>query len=364
MNVVKRISAAAMVILLCLSFAGCHKKDETAVTVDGVKFTSAYYMCALIYADMEARSIVEENLDEEKATDDIKYYTHKVEKTDYVKWVEKKALSHLKQVAAFKNLCKKNDLKLDENALAYAEQYAAYYWGSGYSTYFEPNGVSQATYTQYTKDGYYSARYFEFLYGEDGDKEIAADAIKAKMDESFVLVDKIDVTFSEETDEEKAAVKEKFDGYVAALNDGSMTFEQVYIAHNGEETPEEETAAEDSEELKPLDKRATVLGAQGTGYESEQYDVAKAMAIGEVKLIEPEGGTGLNLIVKLDIDADPYYLKNLDMTLRHLIADEEYEKDMEKYAGKLEFTVNKYATGQFKVKKIKVPETQSQAPQA
>ena len=43
------------------------------------------------------------------------------------------------------------------------------------------------------------------------------------------------------------------------------------------------------------------------------------------------------------------------MTVRHLIADEEYEKDIKDYAAKMDCEVNNYAVKQFKVKKIVEP---------
>ena len=79
------------------------------------------------------------------------------------------------------------------------------------------------------------------------------------------------------------------------------------------------------------------------------------MATGEVKVIELDDDAGLVLAVKQDISADSYYLDTLDMTVRHLIADEEYEKDIKDYAAKMDCEVNNYAVKQFKVKKIVEP---------
>ena len=55
MRNIKRIIALALGLLMALSFAGCHKKNEIAVTIGDVEFTSAYYMCALVNADSEAK---------------------------------------------------------------------------------------------------------------------------------------------------------------------------------------------------------------------------------------------------------------------------------------------------------------------
>ena len=98
----KRLVAVLLAIVMLLSFAGCHKKNEIAVTIGEIEFTSAYYMCALVSADAEARNLVYEALsDEEKnSTAEIDYYSKKVEDKDYIKWVEDSAMDTLKEIAA------------------------------------------------------------------------------------------------------------------------------------------------------------------------------------------------------------------------------------------------------------------------
>ena len=48
----------------------------------------------------------------------------------------------------------------------------------------------------------------------------------------------------------------------------------------------------------------------------------------------------------------------MDMTVRHLIKDEEFTSDSEKAAAKLTADINKYAVNQFKVNKIVEPSYQ------
>ena len=53
MKTIRKIAALLLIAVMCLTVTGClHKKDEIAVTIDGIEFTSAYYMCALINANM------------------------------------------------------------------------------------------------------------------------------------------------------------------------------------------------------------------------------------------------------------------------------------------------------------------------
>ncbi len=351
MKSVKRILALILVMLLVLSFAGCHKKGEIAVKVKDVEFTSAYYMCALINSNTEAQNKVYETLtDEEKSSGAVDYSKKKIDKKDFEDWVKDEAIANLKRIAAYKLLCKENKLELAEDVVANAQTYASYYWSNyGYSAYFEPNGVSLETYTDYLTDTYYAEKYFEFLYGAEGEKAIEAGTVKTKIYDNFIIADIINASYeTDATDEDKAALKTKLEGYVTALENGSKTFAEVYRDYNGSDNT---TSSEDG----PKDKYASILGAEDTTYANDNYETVKAMAVGDVKLIELEDKSGFVLAVKQDITADEYYLENLDMTARHLIADEEYNKIIDDYAKKLKPEINKYAVNQFKVKNIKEP---------
>jgi len=359
----KRMIAAVLVLVIALSFAGCHKKDEIAVTIGDVEFTSAYYMCALINADSEAKSKVQENLaekedSEEASQEEIDYYAQKIDDKDYVTWVEDKAMETLKEIAAYKTLCAENEIKPEDEDITNAESYAAMYWANyGYGAYFEPNGVSQATYTKYMTDSYYAETYFEHVYGKDGEKEIDSKEVLNKMYDNFLIANVLEASYpTDGTDKDKADLKTKMQGYVTSLKDGKKTFEQVYNEHNGvKEEEEHDHEHEESEEPAPKDEHATILGAADTVYESEHYETVKKMKVGEIKLVELEGDAGLMVVVKQDIKADEYYAETLDMTTRHLIADEEFEKSIDDYIKTLKTDVNDYAVKQFKVKKIVEP---------
>ena len=403
MKTIKRIAALVLVAAMVLSLAACHKKNEIAVTVGDVEFTSAYYMCALIGADSEAKSLVYEGLsDEEKnGYEAPDYYSKKVEDKDYVTWVEEKAMSELEKIAAYKTLSKENKLEVDKDTLSQTESYVEYYWSSyGYSAYYEPNGVSYETYKNYMMDSNYAELYFEHVYGEEGTKPVSKEDIKNKIYEKFIIANVLEATYEQNaTDDQKSALKTKINDYAAAIKEGKMTFEQAYNDYNNikpEDTKEEEhdhdhehedatssvadtssneetsseattsdaTSSETKEEEKkeeptPKDKYASILGAEGAeGYESDYYDDVKDLAVGEVKVIELENSAGLALVVKQDIKADEYYLTALDMTVRHMLKDDEFDKDIAEYIKKMEKNVSKYAIGQFKLKNIIEPSYQ------
>ena len=81
------------------------------------------------------------------------------------------------------------------------------------------------------------------------------------------------------------------------------------------------------------------------------------MATDEVKIIDKADNAGKVLVVKKDVIADPYYLKAYDSTLRHAIADEDFDKTVEEYIKTLDFKEYGGATNRFNVKKIYYPAT-------
>lgn len=360
MKIFKKLSALILVCIMALSVVGCHKKNEVAVTVDGFKFTSAYYMCALMDAKNEAQNKVYESLSAAEQQQTVDFYSKKIDNKEFTDWVEDRAIELIKELATYKSLCKKANIDLDSETRENAKYLASYYWQNGYSAYYEPNGVSEATYTAYIVDSYYSALYFEHVYGKDGEKEIPAEEVKTKIYDNFIISNLIDVTFSEETDDEKTAIENKLNEYANKLKNNSMTFEQVYKEYydiKDEDLKDTETSTENTEP-KPKDEYAYVLGAEGTGYEHDYYSEIQKMATGEVKVIKKENSAGILLVIKQDIKADEYYVNDLDLTARHLIKDTEYSDDILKISASLKTDINKYAIGQFKVKKIVEPSYQ------
>ena len=372
MSLIKKLSAIICVLALMLSFAGCHKKNEVAVTIGDIEFTSAYYMCAFVTADSSARQKVSENLTEaEQTSGDVDIYSKKIDGKKYADWVKDTALNELKKIAAYKTLCATNKVELTAEQKTEAEQMAAYYWSSyGYQSLLEPNGVSAKTYNTYMLDSYYSSAYFEYLYGKDGKQEISADDVKKTLVENYELANVLEATYTDSegatlSDTAKAELKTKFETYVKDLKENKRTFEEIYKEFNGikdEETKEseEKTETEEDEKLKPLDSYANLLGSDKTSnYQSDYFKTVKEMSIGEVKLIELEDNAGLAIFIRKDVTADPYYLEDLDMSIRYIIKGDDFDKDIDAEAKKLELKENSFATGQFKVKKIVYPEQTS-----
>ena len=350
----------ALITVLCLALTavcltGCHKKGEIAVKIGDVEFTSGYYACALVFADTQARSKVEASISDESEKADIDYYKHKVEDTDYVEWVEKTALETLTNLGAVKALCKEAGFELDADTISLSKSNADYLWSTaGYSKLLEANGVSQETFTSYMRDSFLTDKYFEHIYGKGGEKEISADKLLEQLKNNYALVNLIQVDTSSLSDDEKTDKKNQLAAYETALKSGAKGFEEIYLEYNNISADEHTHDTAEEGALEPLDHHATVIGGSDTAYSSDYYEDAKAMATGEIKVVTKD--SSMALIVKQDISADPYYIENLDLTLRNDISGDDYKKELTEYGKKLECDVNKSATGRFKVKKLVYPE--------
>lgn len=358
MKALTRIFALAICLILAIGcFTGCHEKGEIAVTIGDVEFTSGYYACALVFSDSEARSKVEDALSEKGALpEEIDYWEQKVENKDYEQWVRDDALLTLKNIAAVKTLSAKDKYTLDAETKSVSENESEYLWESyGYKDLLEQNGVSEQTFKEYMLDSYLMDKYFEFVYGKGGKKEISADTLSKYLADNYVLTNKLEVSFSSLKDEQKTDKKEQFANFEKALKDGTKTFEDVYLEYNEikKEDHKHEEAKED--EILPKDQHATVIGNEGTGYASEHFETAKKMAVGEVKVITLEENAGLVLLVRKDISADPYYIETFDLMLREELEGENYSDEIEKYGKSLDCTVNDFSIDQFDIEEIVYP---------
>ncbi len=355
MKNIKRIFCLVMVLCICVCFTACHKKNETAVKVGSLEFTSGYYACVLFFTDSEARTKVQEELTEKgESTEDINYYKQKIDGKSYEKWVKEETLNTIKKIAASKLYCESKKLDLGETGNQ-MKSYAEYYWDQGYSAVLIENGVSKETYIQYMTDLSYEDLYFNNIFGADGEKAITEEKLKEELSKNYAIADMIDVDFADMSDEEKGSKTEQLNGYLEELKKGKRTFEEIYREYNGNQQEEQENTGEEEENSKPLDSHATFIGNSETDYSNDYFDEIHAMENGEVKIIDKKDGAGKILVVKKDVLEDPYYLKNYDSMLRHSVADDDFNKLLEEYEKTLEFKEYTSATNRFKVKNIYYP---------
>ncbi len=364
MKLFKKIAAIVLIAVMALTVCGCHKKNEIAVTIGDYEYTSAYYMCALINAYAEGQDEVYASLsEEEQQSDDVDYSKKKIGDKSFNEWVKDRAIEILKTVSYYKAESEKNDVKIEGENKQASEYYASMMW-QNYEALFSPNGVSEKTFSKYFIEGApsmmtdyvlamygiappndYEELYFQYLYGKKGPKEIAIKDVKKELYNNYLVADIIEITFSEETNDEKTSIKKQFEEYEESLKNGKMTFEDVYKDYY------EITDEEDLPESEAKDPYASIINEM-----SNNYDEIKKMDIDDIKLfIDDDAGT-VSLVIKKDIKSDSYYLDYMDITLRHSLKDEEFSKASQEAIKKLEADINDYAVDRFEVEDIKFPQ--------
>ncbi len=377
MKTLKKVLAICLAALLVLSFAGCHQKNEVAVKSGDETFTSAFYMCALINADMAARTKVDEAKEAQQTTSSTSsttsettdYSAETIDGKSFEEYVKETALNTLKRFVYVKKMCDDNKLTISEQEINNTNTMTEYYWNYyGYAYLFEVNGVSLDTYKKYCLYSLYEQTYFDSLYGEDGEKAVSETEIKDFLYSNYVIANILSTDVSSKTDSEKALVQTEFEKYKTRLENGE-SFEKIYKEHNEikEDTTTSSTTSTTSsatssttsstgdKALSPKDSYAQVVGNEETSYSSKQYETIKAMKTGEVKFVKDDESGYYYLFVKGDITADPYYLEGQKEAVINDMKFDEFDAAVEAEAAKVDLETVAFAINQFKVKKIKYP---------
>ena len=356
MKIFKKIAALVLVAAFVLSLAGCHPKDEIAISSGDYKITSAMYSYYLVMADSEAKSIINNSEDYDTSKKDFSYYKQKIDGKKYEIYVKDLALENCLKHIAYEKLCDENKLELDKETIKEAESQAEYYWSYyGYGQVFSGNGVGYETYKKIMLNSALADRYFKSLYDADGTKAVSADDIQKTLDENYAAVYILSKDYSSEEKPDVDALKANLEKYKTRLEAGE-DYTAVYNDFNGikeEDIKKEDTETADKDEPAPKDKNISIVGSEDTGVAFSLFDKVKELAVDTVSILHDEEAKCLYVVVKKYINADSYYRDEyLNSDILYFIKGEEFEKDIKVYADKLDYDVSNYAINQFKVKKI------------
>lgn len=391
MKILKKAVALLLAVVFVLSLTACHKKDEVAVWSGDYELTSAMYSYFLVMADSEAKSLINSSEDYDTQAKNFNYYKQEIDGKSYETYVKDLAMENCLRYLVLEKLCKEADIKLDDETKEGWKSTAQYYWNYSYGPIFLENGVAYSTYEKIMLNDALYSLYFEHLYDEGGEKAVSADSIKAALDENYSAVYMITHDYSEDEEPDIDAISTELDKYVKELKDGKE-FADVLATYNKDNGIKEEnnnassssgssskedsstdTSSTDSskdassnttssdekkeEEKKPADKNITVLTDYEDTYSGDatlftKYDEVEKLKKDEVALIHDEDAKSYYIVVKKDINADPYYLEALTDEILYLLKSDEFDKMIKDTAASLDYEVSNYAINQFKVKKI------------
>ncbi len=352
---IKRFIAAGMVLALMLSLCACHKKDETALTVDGVNFTSAFYSCALLAADSEARQLASEKLDQIEVDETNEDYLEQtIDGVLYSQWVKNRAIEICKQAVAAKKLCEQEKVSTADY-LEDAKELAEYYWNAGMYMYYEENGVSLETYKAFAAYDAYKSAYFDFLFGENGTQAVSTEEINKHLTEKYAYVNYITADISDMKTADAQQEEEKIKKYADRIYAGE-SFNKIYSEIN------ETEFKEDSTDMGTFSNtQGSVWGDTDTAYETELFQYTKELKNGEVGVFKHKqdrtGNEYFVLILRGDILSEKNTnLETIKNSARTDLKGGDLDKLVKAEADKLSVKEVKYATNQFKVEKIYYPE--------
>ncbi len=352
----KRILKSTLAILLVLGMlmglTACHKANEKALIVGGQEYTSAFYSCALVFADLEGQQYVYDKLGETAYSN---YLEQTIDGVPYATWVKNRAIATIKDFSAYKIKCDEMLIQCDDY-VSDSTDAADADWANYYSTIMSDNGVGRGTFRWYNTMNVYKLGYFDYLYGKGGSKEIPAADIAAELTDKFTLSNILSVNNSNLTETEFNEKVTKLEGFIDRIKNGEK-FEKLYAEFYGQTYVE--TDKEDKNTFSF--NLASIIGSDKTEYSSEYYEDIKALANGEIKVIKKttEGDkpvTTALLIYKNDVldEKNPNF-EDLKKIAMHSLKDEEYENDMKAFIDGLQVEENERATKRFKVEKIKYP---------
>lgn len=290
-NVLKKVTAAAMALIIMVSAAGCSGDKSWAAEKDKVKVPVGVYIFYLYTAYNEASS---------KVTDTAKpVLSQKIENKDAATWIRDTALTSLKSYLAVEAKMKEMNLTLTADEKAAATANTTQYWSS-IGTTLQGYGISQSSfdnaYSQYSAK---NNKIFLAMYGKNGKSAVSDADLKTYFESNFTDFNylyasfyKTDATTGSSTaltDAQKTAIKKEFDGYVAQINSKKMTIAQAAAAYK---TSSKATS-------DPLQSATAILDSTNSQFPADFVTLVKGAEVGTAKVAEVANGYAI--VLKNDI---------------------------------------------------------------
>jgi hypothetical protein len=227
-NIWKRIAAAALALAMCLSFAGCYDENKTWAARKGDdELPIGAYIYYLYSAYLEAGSQV----DSETSVLDAE-----IEGQDAEQWIKDLALNYVQAYYYISDKFDELGLELTEEDLVNVENTASGFW-SYYGSTLEKLGISQDSFEKaYALYGEKFERVMKAMYGEGGELALEDGALEEYYCGAYINYEYFSASLTttnedgesvDLTDDEKADLKETFEGYVKKINAGELTMSEA-----------------------------------------------------------------------------------------------------------------------------------------
>ncbi len=338
MKIVKKAAAVLAACAIVIGMTACNTDPANAVVAENAntKITMGAYAYCMYQAYYSASYYVPDST--------LPVLEQEIEGKSAVDWMKDTAVETMKSMFAVDAKAKEVGVALTDEERKNIDTNMNQAWNTGDSSTkklmsygITKEGAKQFYYefnTKYTK-------IFQTMYAPDGVKGVSAEDKKAYFTENYTDFAYIGKDISSLSDEEKATAKETFEGYVASMNDGSKTIEEV-----AEEYKTAEGLSSD-----PLQTEATNLSTntEYQQYYPEMVTELQNMETDKASLVETN--SIYLLVQKHDINAiADEKLSDEDFDLQLLIdmKGNEYIEDMTKFAEEYtDFTLHEDVIARF-----------------
>lgn len=276
-NIWKRIAAAALALAMCLSFAGCYDENKTWAARKGDdELPIGAYIYYLYSAYLEAGSQVDS---------ETSVLNAEIEGQDAEQWIKDLALNYVQAYYYISDKFDELGLELTEEDLVNVENTASGFW-SYYGSTLEKLGISQDSFEKaYALYGEKFERVMKAMYGEGGELALEDGALEEYYCGAYINYEYFSASLTttnedgesvDLTDDEKADLKETFEGYVKKINAGELTMSEA-----ADEYAEE--SGTDSSLMSPVCVKSENMSTQ-------VFEALNSVKEGEAAFVESTSG--------------------------------------------------------------------------
>ena len=258
-NVLKKALAAFLCAALCLGLSGCYDENKTWAAKRGQEaLPIGGYIYYLNSAYSEAMAKIPSDTEVLKGT---------IDGQDAETWIRERALDHVKAYYYVNRKFDELALEFIEEELASLNDNTELYW-SYYGAGFETLGIAKESFhLVFTEYSTKLRLVMLSMYDSGGELELSNEDLESYFTENYYYYSYFSAplsTYDEDgnatdlTDEEKADLKEKLQGYVKSINAGDMTLEEAGEAYAADELE----GAENSTYVAPFSALKTGLAEE------------------------------------------------------------------------------------------------------
>lgn len=277
----KKLAALLVAVALAFGATACASENvKTIATVNGEQIPSGVYLSLMIEAYNEAYSQVE---------NPTKIFKGQVDGTPASAWIATRTEELFRNYLAVEQQFTEQGLTQDEEALNAVTQQAQYEWQMVGAVY-EDNGVSYESYEKVVSNIYKQNALFTAQYGATGKTPVSDSELNTAFTTGYVRARYITGPLSESDGTELAneqvaqsnkLVLDQLEAVRAAATAEGGNFLDAILASEKEQAGEDGTVHAHDET-----SHTSYLNLENTSYTPEFVEQLKAMAPGEIKVLQ------------------------------------------------------------------------------